>query len=92
LLKICGQLSLSETRNGRKSSIGAGSRPIVLATMDFQQAVAKRSVGRRVNHLDAPFFWFRHGALRAFTSLRDMSLHRSGIAALTWREAGPRIA
>ncbi|HPP82894.1 MAG TPA: hypothetical protein PLZ50_04920 [Rubrivivax sp.] len=48
---------MSDLRNGQKSSIGAGSRPIVLATMGAQQAVAKRSVGRRVTPLDAPFFY-----------------------------------
>jgi hypothetical protein len=36
----------------------------VLATMKSQQAVAKRSVGRRVTPLDAPFFYFDHGAQR----------------------------
>jgi hypothetical protein len=33
-----------------------GFRAVLLATMDSQQAVAKRSVGRRVTTLDAPFF------------------------------------
>ncbi|MDE1926350.1 MAG: hypothetical protein KGI36_04105 [Burkholderiales bacterium] len=48
---------LSDRCNGRKSSNDAGSRVVLLATMNAQQAVAKRSVGRRVTHLDAPFFW-----------------------------------
>jgi hypothetical protein len=49
-------LALSDHSNGRKSSTGAGSRKIVLDRMNAQQAVAKRSVGRRVTLLDAPFF------------------------------------
>jgi hypothetical protein len=40
--------------------------------MDFQQAVAKRSVGRRVTPWTRLFFSFSP-ALRAFTSPRDMS-------------------
>jgi hypothetical protein len=77
---------MSDRHNGRKSSNGAGSRQILLATMGTQQAVAKRSVGRRVKHFDAPFFYFGFGtALRAFTSLRDVSLHRSGRAAFPKR-------
>jgi hypothetical protein len=56
LLVICGQLFLSETRNGRKSSIGAGFQPVLLATMASQQAVAKRSVGRRVTLWTRLFF------------------------------------
>jgi hypothetical protein len=47
--------------------------------MKAQQAVAKRSVGRRVNHSTCLFFDCGT-ALRAFTSLRDMSLHRNGLA------------
>jgi hypothetical protein len=47
---------LSDRRNGQKSSNDAGSRPILLVRMVAQQAVAKRSVGRRVTHFDAPFF------------------------------------
>jgi hypothetical protein len=47
---------VSDRSNGRKSSNDAGSGAIVLATMNAQQAVAKRSVGRRVTTLDAPFF------------------------------------
>jgi hypothetical protein len=42
--------------NGRKSSNDAASGAIHLATMVAQQAVAKRSVGRRVTLFDAPFF------------------------------------
>jgi hypothetical protein len=41
--------------------------------MGVQQAVAKRSVGRRVNLFDAPFFCCGK-ALRAFISPRDVSL------------------
>jgi hypothetical protein len=66
-------------RNGRKTSIGAASRPVLLTTMKAQQAVAKRSVGRRVNHSTCLFFGYGT-ALRAFTSLRDMSLHHNGFA------------
>jgi hypothetical protein len=47
---------LLEPCNGQKSSNDAGSHGIQLATMVAQQAVAKRSVGRRVTHFDAPFF------------------------------------
>jgi hypothetical protein len=49
-------MRLSDRCNGWKSSNDAGSQPVVLATMNAQQAVAKRSVGRRVIILDAPFF------------------------------------
>jgi hypothetical protein len=42
--------------NGWKSSNDAASGSVQLATMVAQQAVAKRSVGRRVTLLDAPFF------------------------------------
>jgi hypothetical protein len=62
--------SLLDPCNDGKSSKDAASGGVQLATMVAQQAVAKRSVGRRVTHLDAPFFWFGFGpALRAFTSL-----------------------
>jgi hypothetical protein len=47
---------LLATRNGRKTSIGAGSSRVLLATMNAQQAVAKRSVGRRVNISTCLFF------------------------------------
>jgi hypothetical protein len=47
---------LSDRCNERESSNDAGSQPVVLTTMKSQQAVAKRSVGRRVSHFDAPFF------------------------------------
>ena len=50
--------------------------------MKAQQAVAKRSVGRRVNHSTCLFFSFGT-ALRAFTSLRDMSLRCNGFAVVT---------
>jgi hypothetical protein len=49
--------------------------------MKSQQAVAKRSVGRHVTISTCLFFSFGP-ALRAFTSLRDVSLRRSGCAAL----------
>jgi len=61
---------MSDRCNGRKSSNDAGSQPIVLATMGAQQAVAKRSVGRRVTLLTRLFFSFnaalnlRHSRLR----------------------------
>jgi hypothetical protein len=42
--------------------------------MKAQQAVAKRSVGRRVTTSTCLFFNL-NTALRAFTSLRDVSLH-----------------
>jgi hypothetical protein len=63
---------LSDRCNGRKSSNDAGSHAVLLATMNAQQAVAKRSVGRRVTHLDAPFFWFGFGpgALRLHIAAR----------------------
>jgi len=61
------------TRNGAKSSNDAVSSPIVLTTMKAQQAVAKHFVGRRVNRSTCLFFSFST-ALRAFTSLRDVSL------------------
>jgi hypothetical protein len=61
------------TRNGNKSSAGAVCSPVVLTTMKSQQAVANRFVGRRVNRSTCLFFSFST-ALRAFTSLRDMSL------------------
>jgi len=65
--------------NGVKSSNGAVSSQGLLATMKAQQAVAKHFVGRRVNRSTCLFFGFGT-ALRAFTSLRDMSLHRNGFA------------
>jgi hypothetical protein len=49
-------LFLLDLGNGGKSSNDAASRGVHLATMVAQQAVAKRSVGRRVTHFDAPFF------------------------------------
>ena len=57
---------LTEIKQGR------GFRRRLLATMNAQQAVAKRSVGRRVTSLTRLFFSFSP-ALRAFTSLRDVS-------------------
>jgi hypothetical protein len=65
--------------NDEKSSIGAVSSGGLLATMKAQQAVAIRFVGRRVNLSTCLFFVFGT-ALRAFTSLRDMSLQRNGFA------------
>jgi hypothetical protein len=65
--------------NGLKTSTGAASRPTLLNTMKAQQAVAKRSVGRRVNHSTCLFF-MSGTALRAFISLRDMSLPCNGFA------------
>jgi len=67
------------TRNGAKSSNGAVFGGVLLATMKAQQAVAIRFVGRRVTSSTCLFFVYGP-ALRAFTSLRDMSLHRNGFA------------
>jgi len=53
--------------NGDKSSNGAVSGEVLLATMKAQQAVAIRFVGRRVNLSTCLFFSF-DTALRAFTS------------------------
>jgi hypothetical protein len=54
--------------------------------MKSQQAVAIRFVGRRV--ISSTCLFFDCGtALRAFTSLRDMSLHRSGFAAVAFGDA-----
>jgi hypothetical protein len=64
-----------------KNKQGRGFPGVLLATMKVQQAVAKRSVGRRVKPSTCLFFG-SGTALRAFTSLRDMSLHRSGFAAV----------
>jgi hypothetical protein len=50
--------------------------------MVVQQAVAKRFVGRRVDRLTCLFF-DPGPALRAFASLRDVSLRCSGLAALS---------
>jgi len=54
-------------RNGEKSSNGAVSSGVLLATMKAQQAVAIRFVGRRVNLSTCLFFSF-DTAHRAFTS------------------------
>jgi hypothetical protein len=54
--------------------------------MKAQQAVAIRFVGRRVISWTCLFFDCGT-ALRAFTSLRDMSLHRSGFAAAVTGDA-----
>ncbi|HRZ62126.1 MAG TPA: hypothetical protein P5163_16170, partial [Rubrivivax sp.] len=64
-------------RNGLETSTGAACSQVLLTTMKAQQAVAKRSVGGHVNTSTCLFFGFGT-ALRAFTSLRDMSLHRNG--------------
>jgi hypothetical protein len=66
-------------RNGEKSSTGAVSREVLLATMKSQQAVAIRFVGRRVNVSTCLFFGF-DTPLCGFTSLRDMSLRLNGCA------------
>jgi hypothetical protein len=65
-------------RNGEKSSNGAVLRRVLVATMKAQQAVAIRFVGRRVGSLTCLFF-VCGTALRAFTSLRDLSLQRDDI-------------
>ncbi|MEQ1804227.1 MAG: hypothetical protein ABL900_02535 [Burkholderiaceae bacterium] len=67
------------TRNAEKSSIGAVFRPVLVATMKAQQAVAIRFVGRRVGFLTCLFFAY-DTPLRGFTSLRDMSLRRNRCA------------
>jgi hypothetical protein len=67
-------------RNGRKTSTGAASSPILLTTMKAQQAVAKRSVGRRVNHSTCLFFAYRRAASQPLTSLREVSVRRNGFA------------
>jgi hypothetical protein len=71
-------------RNDEKSSNGAVSSGVLLATMKAQQAVAIRFVGRRVTSLTCLFFVYGT-APRAFTSLRDMSLQRDDfvVAAFT---------
>jgi hypothetical protein len=76
--------------NGRDARIHAVSRPGLLATMKAQQAVAIRFVGRRVTTFDVPFFCLRHGPVRAFTSLRDMSLQRNGLAVVASASALPK--
>jgi hypothetical protein len=75
----CGWFSLLAACNDEKSSIGAVSSRVVLTTMKAQQAVAIRFVGRRVSDLTCLFF-DSDTAFRAFTSLRDMSLRRNGLA------------
>jgi len=45
-------------RNGKKSSNGAVSGKVLLATMKAQQAVAIRFVGRRVTSSTCLFFSF----------------------------------
>ncbi|HMN75510.1 MAG TPA: hypothetical protein PKC97_05545 [Burkholderiaceae bacterium] len=77
LLISCGQNFLLALCNGVKSSNGAVSSRVDLATMKAQQAVAKHFVGRRVTRSTCLFFGCGM-ALRAFTSLRDMSLQRNG--------------
>jgi hypothetical protein len=62
--------------NDEKSSNGAVSSAVLLATMKAQQAVAIRFVGRRVNFSTCLFFGSGL-ALWAFTSPRDMSLDAS---------------
>jgi hypothetical protein len=74
--------------NGRKTSTGAGSSGVLLATMKAQQAVAKRSVGRRVTTFDVPFFYASARRL-APSHRRDVSLRRSGFAALPSSHAAP---
>jgi len=54
--------------------------------MKAQQAVAIRFVGRRVIFSTCLFFDCG-AALPAFTSLRDMSLHRSDFAAVAFGDA-----
>jgi hypothetical protein len=68
--------------NDEKSSIGAVSREVLLATMKAQQEVARRFVGRRVNLSTCLFFGF-DTPLRGFTSRRDMSLRRNGPAVVS---------
>jgi hypothetical protein len=58
LLITCGWFSLLAARNGPETSIGATFGRVGLATMASQQAVAKRSVGRRVNLSTCLFFIF----------------------------------
>jgi hypothetical protein len=50
--------------------------------MKAQQAVAIRFVGRRVT-LSTCLFFVYGTALRAFTSLHDVSLQRNGFAVVT---------
>jgi hypothetical protein len=65
-------------RNDRKSGDAAVFSQGLLATMKAQQAVAKSFVGRRVT-VSTCLFFMSGTALRAFTSLRDMSLQRNGL-------------
>src|SRR5882757_1260446 len=78
LLITCVHQFMLAARNGRKSSIGAGSSGMLLTTMVAQQAVAKRSVGRRVTLSTCLFFGFST-ALRAFTSRCDMSFAEAAL-------------
>ena len=61
--KLCTEL-LCWRLATKKSSNGAVSSQVLLATMKAQQAVAIRFVGRRVSSLDVPFFYVRLGARR----------------------------
>ncbi|MGE4050704.1 MAG: hypothetical protein AB7F38_06525, partial [Piscinibacter sp.] len=82
LWKSCGWISMLASCNEQKSSIGAGFRRVLLATMKAQQAVAIRFVGRRVTRSTCLFFSFST-ALRAFTSQRDVSLRCNGCAVVS---------
>jgi hypothetical protein len=64
-------------RNGRKCSNGAVSSRGLLATMEAQQAVAIRFVGRRVTVSTCLFFAFRRAALPRLTSLCEVSVRRN---------------
>jgi acetoacetate decarboxylase len=65
--------------NDEKSSNGAVSSRVLVATMKAQQAVAIRFVGRHGGHSSCLFF-DSDTPLRGFTSLRDMSLRRNRCA------------
>jgi hypothetical protein len=67
------------TCNGHKSSNGAASGGVLLATMKAQQAVAIRFVGRHVG-VSTCLFFDSDWPLRGSTSPRDTSLRRNRFA------------
>jgi hypothetical protein len=50
-------ISLLVPRNDASEAFPPVSGRVLLATMEAQQAVAIRFVGRRVTHFDVPFFY-----------------------------------
>jgi hypothetical protein len=79
-------------RNDEKSSIGAVSSRVLLATMKAQQAVAIRFVGRRVTTSTCLFFGFtligsRGSSAYASRAMRELSQHRLNVVASAAKDA-----